>query len=53
MGAGAIGTLCYVAALPRFDLVPKAPAEYVGIAFFLISGLFWAAYGFGAGKSCN
>lgn len=50
MGASLIGTLCFVAAQPRFAFIDKGPAEFAGIAFFLLSGLFWAAYGFGARK---
>lgn len=49
-GAALIGTLCFVAAQPRFELVDEGTAKFVGIAFFLISGLFWTAFGFGASK---
>lgn len=50
MGAGIVGTCCYVAAEPGFDLVPGGIAKPVGIGFFLVSGLLWAAFGFGAAK---
>lgn len=50
MGAALVGTCCFIAAQPRFDLVPGGIAKPVGIAFFLASGLLWAAFGFGAAK---
>ncbi len=50
VGAAALGTLCYVAAEPGFELVSERTAEFVGIAFFLLSGLFWTTFGFGARK---
>ncbi len=50
MGAALVGTCCFVAAQPWFDLVPGGIAKPVGIGFFLASGLLWAAFGFGAAK---
>lgn len=50
MGAASIGTLCYFAAEPRFELVGEGTIRIVGMAFFLLSGLFWGAFGFGARK---
>ena len=50
MGAALVGTCCFVAAQPTFDLVPGGIAKPVGICFFLASGLLWAACGFGAAK---
>ena len=50
MGAAMIGTLCFVAVQPRIGLVGEGTGRFIGIAFFLLSGLFWAAFGFGAGK---
>ena len=50
MGAAIVGTCWFVAAQPRFDLVPGDIAKPVGIGFFLVSGLLWAAFGFGAAK---
>ncbi len=50
MAAALAGTLCFVAGEPGFDLVSAASAKFAGIAFFLVSGLLWAAYGIGAGK---
>ena len=50
MGAAAAGTLCFVAAQPQFDLLAPGTAKFAGIGCFLVSGLFWAVYGLGAGK---
>ncbi len=50
MGAALAGTLCFIAGQPRFEMLPESTAKYVGIACFLLSGLFWAAFGIGAGK---
>ncbi len=50
MGAALLGTLAFVAAQPRFDLIPAGTAKFAGIACFLVSGLFWASYGFGASR---
>ena len=50
MGAAIVGTCCFVAAQPTFDLVPGGIAKTVGIGCFLASGLLWAAFGFGAAK---
>ncbi len=50
MGAALVGTLCFVAAQPQFDLVPGGIAKFAGLACFLVSGLFWAAFGYGARK---
>ncbi|MCP4246179.1 MAG: hypothetical protein GY778_03940 [bacterium] len=50
MGAALAGTLCFVAGQPRFDLVSAGTGKYAGIAFFMVSGLLWAAYGLGAGR---
>ena len=49
-GAALIGTLCFVAAQPSFALLGEGTGKFVGVAFFLVSGLFWAAFGFGARK---
>ena len=50
MGAAIVGTLCFVAKQPRFGLLSESTGQFVGIVFFLLSGLLWAAYGFGASK---
>ena len=50
MCAAMVGTLCFVAKQPRFGLLSESTGQIVGIAFFLLSGLLWAAYGFGASK---
>ena len=50
MGAALAGTLCFVAAQPQFDLVSGSTAKFVGLACFLVSGVFWAAFGFAARK---
>ena len=50
MGAAIIGTLCFVARQPRFALLSESTGQFFGIAFFMVSGLLWAAFGFGASK---
>ena len=50
MGAALVGTLCFVGAQPRFDLVSENTGAFAGLACFLVSGLFWAAFGLGARK---
>ena len=50
MGAALIGTLCYVAGQPQFALLSPGTAKFAGLACCLVSGLFWAAFGFGARK---
>ena len=39
-GVASIGTLCYLAANPRNELVGEGTAKWIGLAFFLLSGLF-------------
>ncbi len=50
MGAALVGTLCFVAGQPRYEFLSQSTAKFAGIACFLVSGLFWAAYGIAAGQ---
>ncbi len=50
MGTSLIGTLCFIAAQPRFAFLSAETGKFAGIAFFLVSGLIWAAFGMGARK---
>ena len=50
MLAAVVGTSCFVATLPRFDLIPTNVGRTVGIVFFLISGVLWANFGLAPAK---
>ncbi len=48
MGAGVLGTLLFVAAQPRFELVAPTSARFAGIVCLVVSGVFWALFGWQA-----
>ncbi len=48
MGAASLGTLLFIAAQPRFEIVAPTYARFAGIACFVVSGVFWALFGWQA-----
>jgi hypothetical protein len=40
-----LAVLCFIAGSPAFGFIPRAPANFAGIAILFVAGVFWVLTG--------